>query len=123
MAAATVPARRPSAGAVPGRWGACLAVRTPPTEFSQFARHPGRFCKPSVRSGQFAKPSCIYVFSLGVGALALTHTEIAEHVVVAGSGVVAKDDRQHIDTGDPARSDVEAAAGTLAVAAAEARST
>ena len=23
-----VPARRPSAGAVPGRWGACLAVRT-----------------------------------------------------------------------------------------------
>src|SRR5438874_793780 len=27
---ATVPARRPSAGAVPGRWGACLALRTPP---------------------------------------------------------------------------------------------
>src|SRR5262249_54727421 len=26
----THPARRPSAGAVPGRWGACLAVRTPP---------------------------------------------------------------------------------------------
>ena len=25
-----LPARRPSAGAVPGRWGACLAVRTPP---------------------------------------------------------------------------------------------
>src|SRR6478609_2126698 len=23
-------ARRPCAGAVPGRWGACLAVRTPP---------------------------------------------------------------------------------------------
>src|SRR6516162_4428953 len=30
MAAAVAPARRPSAGAVPGRWGACLAVRTPP---------------------------------------------------------------------------------------------
>ena len=30
MAAATLPARRPSAGAVPGRWGACLAVRAPP---------------------------------------------------------------------------------------------
>ena len=26
--------RRPCAGAVPGRWGACLAVRTPPTAFS-----------------------------------------------------------------------------------------
>ena len=26
----SAPARRPSAGAVPGRWGACLAVRTPP---------------------------------------------------------------------------------------------
>src|SRR5262249_15026719 len=25
-----IPARRPSAGAVPSRWGACLAVRTPP---------------------------------------------------------------------------------------------
>src|SRR5262249_43052306 len=30
MVAATSPARRPSAGAVPGRCGACLAVRTPP---------------------------------------------------------------------------------------------
>src|SRR5262245_32216067 len=27
------PARRPSAGAVPGRRGACLAVRTPPAAF------------------------------------------------------------------------------------------
>src|SRR5262245_43282683 len=27
------PARRPSAGAVPGRCGACLAVRTPPAAF------------------------------------------------------------------------------------------
>ena len=27
-------ARRPSAGAVPGRWGACLAVRTPPAAFA-----------------------------------------------------------------------------------------
>src|SRR5262245_41942905 len=26
----TRPARRPSAGAVPDKWGACLAVRTPP---------------------------------------------------------------------------------------------
>src|ERR1051325_571846 len=25
-----LPARRPCAGAVPGRWGACLTVRTPP---------------------------------------------------------------------------------------------
>src|SRR5262245_26182262 len=25
----SLPARRPGAGAVPGRWGACLAVRTP----------------------------------------------------------------------------------------------
>src|SRR5215510_6471113 len=30
MVATSQPARRPSAGAVPGRWGACLAVRTPP---------------------------------------------------------------------------------------------
>src|SRR5262249_27752307 len=30
MGATTLPARRPSAGAVPGRWGACLAVRTSP---------------------------------------------------------------------------------------------
>src|SRR5262245_1253550 len=29
----SIPARRPSAGAVPGRWGACLAVRTPPAAF------------------------------------------------------------------------------------------
>ena len=29
------PARRPSAGAVPGRWGACLAVRTPPAALLQ----------------------------------------------------------------------------------------
>src|SRR5262249_42616748 len=26
----SLPARKPSAGAMPGRWGACLAVRTPP---------------------------------------------------------------------------------------------
>src|SRR5262245_59628573 len=31
---ATIPARRPGAGAVPGRRGACLAVRTPATAFS-----------------------------------------------------------------------------------------
>jgi len=30
MGAATQPARRPSAGAVPGRWRASLAVRTSP---------------------------------------------------------------------------------------------
>src|SRR5262245_49260477 len=30
MAVTTPLARRPSAGAVPGRWGACWAVRTPP---------------------------------------------------------------------------------------------
>ena len=30
-----LPVRRPSAGAVPGRWGACLAVRTPPAAFVQ----------------------------------------------------------------------------------------
>src|SRR6476646_6911012 len=35
------PARRPSAGAVPGRWGACLAVRTPPAAFRLLAL-PGR---------------------------------------------------------------------------------
>src|SRR5262249_29799475 len=28
------PARRPSAGAVPGRWGASFAVRTPPAAFA-----------------------------------------------------------------------------------------
>src|SRR5436190_10656974 len=45
MAAATIPARRPSAGAVPGRWGACLAVRTPPA-----ALLPGiRIAKPRPR--------------------------------------------------------------------------
>src|SRR3954462_4825262 len=31
--ATTLTARRPGAGAVPGRWGACLAVRTPPAVF------------------------------------------------------------------------------------------
>src|SRR5436853_7490941 len=31
-------ARRPCAGSVPGRWGACLAVRTPPAAFpSQYS--------------------------------------------------------------------------------------
>src|SRR5262245_31508418 len=34
MVATTQPARRPSAVAVPGRWGACLAERTPPAAFS-----------------------------------------------------------------------------------------
>src|SRR5262249_28053694 len=34
MGATTHLARRPGAGAVPGRWGACLAVRTPPAAFS-----------------------------------------------------------------------------------------
>src|SRR5207249_248346 len=36
-------ARRPCAGAVPGRWGACLAVRTPPATFfrgSQVSSQP-----------------------------------------------------------------------------------
>src|SRR5829696_9231307 len=31
-------ARRPSAGAVPGRWGACLAVRAPPAAFIRSRR-------------------------------------------------------------------------------------
>src|SRR4029453_1522556 len=31
-------ARRPFAGAVPGRWGACLAVRTPPAAFVRSGR-------------------------------------------------------------------------------------
>jgi hypothetical protein len=35
-------ARRPSAGAVPGRWGACLAVRTPPAAFLCFLFSPAR---------------------------------------------------------------------------------
>ena len=34
--------RRPSAGAVPGRWGACLAVRTPPAAFIQLVRADDR---------------------------------------------------------------------------------
>src|SRR5439155_13648093 len=47
MATATLPARRPSAEAVPGRCGACLAVRTPPVSFfaahkSQVSHHRGR---------------------------------------------------------------------------------
>ena len=32
ISAASSPARRPGAGEVPGRWGACLAVRTPPAD-------------------------------------------------------------------------------------------
>src|SRR5690349_20278887 len=55
MATATKPARRPSAGAVPGRWGACLAVRTPPAAL--FLIPVGRFCKPPVNAGRFAKGS------------------------------------------------------------------
>src|SRR4051812_32674639 len=49
-------ARRPCAGAVPGRWGACLAVRTPPAA----CFHEGRFFKPAsqpispVRARHFA---------------------------------------------------------------------
>src|SRR5262245_37085266 len=39
MRAATVPARRPSAGAMPGRCGACLAVRTAPA--ARFIRNHG----------------------------------------------------------------------------------
>src|SRR5262249_35049602 len=35
---AALSARRPGAGAVPGRWGACLAVRTPPAAFIPPAR-------------------------------------------------------------------------------------
>src|SRR5262245_20705846 len=33
MKTPSLPARRPCAGAVPGRWGACLAVRAPPAAF------------------------------------------------------------------------------------------
>src|SRR5690349_48661 len=44
-----------------------------------------------------------------------------EHVVVAGGGVVAGDDRHCIGACDPARRDVEAAAHALAIASAEAR--
>src|SRR5262245_48009899 len=45
MGATTHPARRPSAGAVPGRWGACLAVRTPSAAF-----------RPGVRNQRLAIP-------------------------------------------------------------------
>src|SRR5262245_12605374 len=38
-------ARRPSAGAVPGRWGACLAVGTPPAASSSKI---GRLGSPSL---------------------------------------------------------------------------
>ena len=41
-----VPSARPGAGAVPGRWGACLAVRTPPA-----ALH---FVKSPIRTHHFA---------------------------------------------------------------------
>src|SRR5690349_21689476 len=38
----TLSARRPCAGAVPGRWGACLAVRTPPAAFVDQRRTDAR---------------------------------------------------------------------------------
>src|SRR5436190_20828743 len=36
--ASALSARRPGAGAVPGRWGACLVVRTPPAAFVPTSR-------------------------------------------------------------------------------------
>jgi len=37
-------ARRPSAGVMPGRWGACLAVRTSPAAFCQYLTSAFTLC-------------------------------------------------------------------------------
>src|SRR5262249_55793067 len=46
MGGTTRPARRPSAGAVPGRWGACLAVRAPPAALLSCRDCRGRDSSP-----------------------------------------------------------------------------
>src|SRR5438552_3735866 len=53
MTATILPARRPGAGAVPGRWGACLAARTPPAVFVfGSARGDGPFEGSDGRAGE-----------------------------------------------------------------------
>src|SRR5262249_48516654 len=93
MGATTHPARRPSAGAVAGRWGACWAVRTPPAA----ANH--RLASVSALQHEAQDP---------------------EHIVVAGGGVVAGDGGHQVGPPGPARREVEAAAlaqpGTAIVA-------
>src|SRR5438105_15430446 len=56
-------ARRPCAGAVPGRWGACLAVRTPPAAFLTVRRLLAHFRSDfshSVASQIFTSPLVRY---------------------------------------------------------------
>ena len=53
-----------------------------------------------------------------VARTALTEAEGPEHVVIAGGGVVAADDRQQVGPRGPARREAEAAAHTLPVATA-----
>src|SRR5262245_39757816 len=85
---------------MPGRWGACLAVRTSPTAF---VRSP-------VLAGAAAP----------IPRTALTLAEGSEYVVVAGRGVVGEDGRQQVGAREAARLEVQAATFTLAVAAPDA---
>src|SRR5262249_3492966 len=55
MEATTHPARKPSAGAVPGRWRACLAVRTPPAALLHISEITARDDLASVAGHQFGK--------------------------------------------------------------------
>src|SRR6516164_10150103 len=96
MATATIPARRPSAGAVPGRWGACLAVRTP----------PAAFCDPPSR--RRAQPDLVASAPAHTSGTFSTLGEGCKHVVGG---------RQHIGIRDAARRDVDAAADSSAGAA------
>src|SRR5205814_6108804 len=69
----SLPARRPSAGAVPGRWGACLAVRTPPAAFVlSLARRllfVGNACLGSAPEGRDVLPELSAEFLVRLGQL------------------------------------------------------
>ena len=71
---------------------------------------PGRWCRP-------CGSRCPRFHVAPIGALTV-RAEDAEHVVVAGGGVVADDDSRQIDASVTARGDVDAAALALAVAEA-----
>ena len=96
-------ARRPSAGAVPGRWGACLAVRTPPAAL--LAAEELRVRLFPLRDQQVIEPrGCLFQKISGpkVGRNQMFHPR--PQVVVGSAGALGKGNKYTYQM-DPANTD------------------